>query len=192
MPTMDVLKEAVYDGLIEKTLSDTIVTLSEKGKDAKLKRLKVSGLSADAVVLRLDKTHLDTIFKGGRGQCKRCDYVIFSEHNQQPYVVFVEMKSTSLSEHHYVQQFKGAECLVDFMDSVMSRFYEENGLLAKRKKRFVVVYKLPIGKTPTRPEKAVRNSSPEDALTYALDYAEGDVPCAELREFIEELGEFRA
>jgi hypothetical protein len=71
------------------------------------------------------------------------------------------MKNREHNTTEIVQQFKGAECLVDYIDSVLQRFYGVKSL-QKYNKRFVLFYKVPIPKTTTRPKKVLgRNDVPE-------------------------------
>ena len=164
MPELDILREVLNNGLFMGFENDSIL-LSESGSDARLRQVKILGLDADCLVLKMDKIQIQGFFKGG-GPNKRCDYLILTEHGDKKYAIFIEMKST-FKEPEIIRQFKGSECLIDYCKSVLTRFHGKSQLLAKYKKHFVIFYKTSINKTGTRPRKFKKNNAPEKAIKYA-------------------------
>jgi len=169
MTDLQILRDVLNDGLfiqLEPDGQEYTVKLVEKDPSAKLKKVILEGLHANTVILKIDKTNTQKVFKAGRGQLKRCDYLIFTKINNRRYAFFIELKSRNKDE--YIKQFKGAECIVDYCDSVLNRFYNKTGLLAQFEKRFVLFYKTSIDKRPTRPSPPVmKNDSPEKSYKYS-------------------------
>jgi len=164
MSSLDVLeREVLHSGLVTAPSGDA-VRLREPKSPMKEVVVKVENPDR-TLVLRIDKAKVNGLFQRGRGQLKRCDYVIFTEIGGQRYLVFAEMKNKEDDGEEIVRQFKGAECLLDYVDSVLRRFYEESSLLREYEKRFVLFYKTSIRKGPTRPrKKAGKNRKPEQYL----------------------------
>jgi len=160
MSPIDVLEqEVLHTGVVARP-SDNEVRLYEPNSPLKEVFLRIEN-SGKTLLLRIDKVKVTGLYQRGEGQLKRCDYVIFTEIGKQKYLVFIEMKHKDCDNNKIIQQFRGAECLVDYIDSVLHRFYGVKSL-QEYKKRFVLFYKVPIPKQPTRPKKAQgKNDAPE-------------------------------
>lgn len=143
-----------------------LARLKESGRDAKLKRVDIYDIPIDSVLLKIDKSKPPiTLFKTGKGQRKRCDYILFTEMNGVKYMLFIELKSKKVKKH--LKQFKGSECIIDYCDATLNRFYNQNNLLQTYEKRFVLFYKFSINKKKTRPQKpTIKNDTPEKAYRY--------------------------
>lgn len=146
----------------------TFVRLKETGVDAKLKQIDIYDIHQDSIVLKLDQVDQpSTLFKGEKGERQRCDYVLVTIYNNNPFVVFIEIKSKVAKNAEITRQFKGAECLMDYCNSALNRFHDQHNVMLACEKRFVVFYKPSIAKRRTRPvNPCPANKSPESPLKY--------------------------
>jgi len=160
MSPIDVLEQKVlHTGIVER-LSGNKVRLCERDSPMREVLLKVEN-PRKTLLLRIDEVQIKKLYQKGKGQLKRCDYVIFTEVKGRKYLVFAEMKHKDRDNEKIIQQFRGAECLVDYIDSVLKRFYGVKSL-KEYEKHFVLFYRVPIPKEATRPKKAQgKNDVPE-------------------------------
>lgn len=142
--------------------------LHETGADAKLKQVDIFDVPENSVLLHLEQYEQPkSLFKGKKGERKRCDYVLVTAIGNRPLLLFIEMKSAKLETSELVRQFKGAECIMDYCDAALTRFHDQDRVLARCAKRFVIFYRPRLSKTRTRPVFPSKdNDSPEKALRY--------------------------
>lgn len=169
--SLEILRELLVPDMLGEIVSEgdaRYARLQELSPDAKLKRVDIKGVPAGSLLLKLDSYEPPvSLFRGDRGQRKRCDYVLFTVLDGSGYALFIELKSATLKRAQYIAQFKGAECAIDYCHAVLKRFYSHDRLLSSFSKRFVVFYKPRLAKKPTRPGPAAGNISPEKALLYS-------------------------
>lgn len=153
-------------GLIHERDGHVYARLKETDKQSTLKQVDISHIPKGSLLIKLDKCDQPKkLFKGKGGECKRCDYVLITAIGKQPFLIFIEMKSKRISKKEVILQFKSAECIIDYCDAVLERFYETKKCFQKYNKRFVVLYMASSQKTPTR-KNTVINDTPEKALYY--------------------------
>ena len=170
--------------------------LHEKNQDAILKDVYIDNVSLDGITVKAD-CHAESFFKKNYGN-KRCDYIILSEVKNKRIALFLDMKSSSLSNADviecyphdlgkgfpsYVAQLRSSSCFFDFLHSVLNDFCSCDELknYPKRTSRFFVVLhskkiagmindsnQLIFPIPPTRPSC---NNTPETALVL---YAENE------------------
>lgn len=143
--------------------------LKERGADAKMKTVRIFDVPDNSILVNLDRyDQPKTLFKNDRGQRKRCDYVLLTTFNNQLYMLFIEMKSSTAPKLEIQRQFKGAECVMDYCNAALNRFHDQNNLLNSFRKRFVVFYKpRSIAKRTTRPQCTTQlNDRPDRAFKY--------------------------
>jgi|Deesub1362A_J573_1020465.scaffolds.fasta_scaffold01209_6 hypothetical protein len=170
MSPLDVLEQEVLHSGLVVGMSGNAVRLREPNSPLKEVVVQVENLER-TLALRIDKAKINGLFQKGRGQLKRCDYVIFTEVEGQKYIIFIEMKHKDSNDEEIVQQFLGAECLVEYVDSILTRFYDykKNSLLNQYEERFVLFYKISIHKKTTRPKKKRgKNRKPKQYLRKAV------------------------
>jgi len=168
MEGLDILKIALHDGLfvgIGKTDGKAEVKLIEKDKGAKLREVTLTNLPIESIVLKLDKTPIHRVFKG-KGPNKRCDYLILTKLIDKDIALFIEMKSTNYDEDDCLAKFKGTECLMNYCNSVLYKFYNKKNVISKFDNRFVIFYKTSINKHLTRQKRIAKNDTPENAFLY--------------------------
>ena len=170
MADHDILKKVINDELFVDIIMEhgrNIARLKECGTEAKLKLVKVCGLPDNSVLLNLDKSkEPKSLFKAGKGQRKRCDYVLFTELDGRKIMIFIELKSGRTKRQDIIRQFKGAECIIDYCESVIKRFYNHIDLFVMYEKRFVIFHKAPsMAQRTTRLTPAIyKNNKPESFL----------------------------
>ncbi len=167
--SLEALRELLVDDIIGDIIHEhgiCSVRLREKGSDAKLKQVDLLGIPENSVLIKLDAYEQPlSLFKGRKGERKRCDYILFTVLDGKGYALFIELKSAKLKKPEYICQFKGAECVVDYCHSALQRFHNHDRLKAFSK-RFVVFYRPRIAKLRTRSQPTIGNTSPEKALRY--------------------------
>ncbi|MDR3555651.1 MAG: hypothetical protein P4L55_12915 [Syntrophobacteraceae bacterium] len=171
MPDLSVMRELLVDEIIGSTGAEygrCFALLKEDAPESKLKTVRIFDVSPNSVLINLDKFEQPkTLLKGGRGQRQRCDYVLLSIWQGTPIMLFVEMKSGTAQDSEIQRQFKGAECIMDFCNSVLKRFHDQDDFLGRFLKRFIVFYKPRLAKQRTRPVRpSQKNDTPERAFKY--------------------------
>jgi hypothetical protein len=163
----DLLMENLF-GVISIKDGRRFARLKETGVDAKLKQVDIYDVPEGSLLINLDAYEQPkSLFKGQKGERQRCDYVLVTRIDDQPFLVFIEMKSAALKDSDISRQFKGSECVLDYCDVTLDRFHGQNGFLRQFNKRFVVFYRPRLAKQRTRLGKPPRgNDSPERALKY--------------------------
>ncbi|MGD9639596.1 MAG: hypothetical protein AB7U85_11185 [Alphaproteobacteria bacterium] len=138
--------------------------LKENSKEAELKLVKVTNIPDNSILLACDGAKTDTLFQKGNGQNMRCDYLLIS--NGVAY--FIELKTSSKSEDKYyedcIKKFKAVECIADYIDSVIERFYKKDKIFFTLEKRYILIYKEPplsINTTSMKPKEKPCNDKPE-------------------------------
>ena len=144
MAEWDILEELLVDdlfGVISNKGGHHFAMLEEKDKKSKLKRINVVDVSSDAVLINLDLyKQPSTLFKGEKGECRRCDYVLVTKFKTKSIILFIEIKSLKLSDDDVIEQFKGAECVMDYCSSTIYRFHDKRGFPDKFNKCYVCFY----------------------------------------------------
>ncbi len=155
-------------GIISEKDGRRFARLQESGMEASLKRVDICDVPDGTLILNLDKYEQPkSLFKGKQGERQRCDYVLITALENQPFLIFIELKSKTLKNSEIERQFKGAECVMDYCDAALDRFHGQNGLLRQCQKRFVVFYRPHLAKQRTRPViPSQKNDSPQRALKY--------------------------
>ncbi|OQY19079.1 MAG: hypothetical protein B6I36_05190 [Desulfobacteraceae bacterium 4572_35.1] len=154
-------------GVVGTKSGRNFVKLKESDSGAKLKNVDIFDVATDSVLVNLDRSDpSSSLFVKSEGKRKRCDYLLITEVNDEKYIFFIELKSGKISRY-IGQQFKGAECIVDYCDSTLSRFHEIDAFFKGYKKRFICFYKPLISKKPTRLFKPnPLHSRPENMWKY--------------------------
>jgi len=129
----------------------------------------LSSLPRRLVVVKADMfSSPGTVFKNTRGECKRADYVIIAEkdNNRGKFIILLEMKSgTGDSEREIQQQLSGAQCFIEYCRAIGRTFWKADNFLEGFQYRFVSIRKMGCPKQPTRvAEKSVPHDRPERML----------------------------
>lgn len=141
------------------------VVLKESGIDAKLKKLTISHLDPDALVIILEKgqtkDHRYTpMFSMATGWThhKACDAVVFLKYRGEGYVVYIELKSGTTKGCE--AQFEAAEHFIAYAFTVLG-WQKKHTPMVRHHRRVVfntaktICQTLP--KLPINPRKAVKH-----------------------------------
>ncbi|MBS0350227.1 MAG: hypothetical protein JSR33_03405 [Proteobacteria bacterium] len=138
--------------LVEPRLPDCLVT--------------IYGIPANTIAIKVDEFKLpEAIFCGSKGECKRADYIIFSEEAHKKIVLYIEMKKTKGNFTEIVQQLYGALCFVRYCEDIGQSFWKEKYFMQEYQHRFVSIGHISIAKKPTR---ITRNSNKHDTPENAM------------------------
>ncbi|MDY0378825.1 MAG: hypothetical protein RBR01_10375, partial [Desulfobacterales bacterium] len=114
-------------GTISENNGRRFARLKESGDSAKLKQVDIYDVPKGSLLLKLDKCDQPkTLFKGKQGERQRCDYILVTSMDNNPMLVFIEMKSAALKIAEIERQFKGAECVLDYCDAILTRFHGQS------------------------------------------------------------------
>jgi len=126
-----------------------LVERQNRKKPAALQKVKVEKLPQGSVWFSVDnKKEWSPYLKDTPKINKRCDYVILSKVDEVVHLIFVELKSGSVSDD-ISEKFKSTECFMDYCESICKRLFAMP-FLKTAQKRFVVFAKGAEQKTPTR------------------------------------------
>lgn len=130
----------------------------------------IRNLPADAVVIKVDAFRTpDDIFNGGKGECKRADYVIISADKKC--IIYIEMKRTKDGWSQIVKQLMGAQCFVRYCQEIGKVFWNETEFLNGYKNRFVSIGHTSIAKKKTRfTLTSDRHDTPDKAMKIDWPY----------------------
>ena len=154
MTDVDILQQMVKDA-VKQPLADAY-----KKKQVILKEpqnpnfpVTISGLPDKAIVIKADAFKSpDTVFAGTKGECKRADFVIIAESNDNKVILFIEMTVGKKTEKEIIQQLKGAKCFVAYCREIGIAFWEKDDFLDNYKYRYISIKHANISKKKTRIE----------------------------------------
>ena len=113
----------------------------------------IKGLPHNSIVIRAEdfENPLD-IFDGSKGECKRADFVIVSnDENNKRWIICIETQEMdSKLASHVVQQLKGAYCFVSYCRCIGKSFWELEEFLDGYQYRFVSITDLNFNKSKRR------------------------------------------
>jgi len=106
-----------------------------------------------------------TVFANSRGECKRADFVIIANTEQEKFIVCIEMKAGKGGEPKEIkQQLQGSQCFVAYCREIGRVFWDKKDFLEGYKYRFVSMKNIRINKKPTRINQKEIHDSPERML----------------------------
>jgi len=173
MNRLSSLKSLLVDSLFELVVPKsgwTFARLTEKDHPGGAYEIRVNGVAENSILLKMDKVpQPKCIFKGSKGERRRCDYLLFTVFNGNPIILFMELKSKRGNIAESSRQFKGALCFIDYCDSALRHFHGQLNLLGGLGKFFVVFYHMPLNKKPTNHFVSPRkpNTEPDTAFLCA-------------------------
>ncbi len=101
-------------------------------------RIEIHNIPDDAIIIDLDGSFAnDSLFKGNQGECKRADYLIFSEQRQR--IIFIEMKKSASSRKDIIKQLKGSLCVFEYLQVIAREFFHESDFLANYEQCFISI-----------------------------------------------------
>jgi len=142
--------EARVQTLIE--YDKTFVELTEPQSDDSI--VKIRDMPRDTFIIVADRfPSPDKVFTGGRGECKRADFIVISELRQC--ILYIELKKTKKENKHIAQQLTGAKCFVEYCKAIVEWFWENPSFLKNYEERYVYFRHTEkhVKKRPTRGDK---------------------------------------
>ncbi|MGD2090870.1 MAG: hypothetical protein PVH61_32150 [Candidatus Aminicenantes bacterium] len=139
------------------------VTVKENDPGASLKKVVLEGFTNEdkfmAFKLGSPKLRMSQYLNQSQEKInKGCDAVIATEINGNSYIFFCELKSDSPKPKKYEDQFLSSHAFVDYIDSLIKKFYKLS--LGKFKKIYVLfTSKKKLPKTPVYPGARKRPSA---------------------------------
>ena len=139
MPDTTVLATLFNDNAkiaIESHYGRNKVVLTEpQAQDSKI---EIRNIPDDSLVIDLDSVFSNAdLFSGSKGECKRADYLIFSEQKQK--ILFIEMKRTGAKLKDIVNQLKGSLCAFEYTQAIAREFFNEIDFLTAYELRFISI-----------------------------------------------------
>ena len=138
-------------------------------------KIIIGQIPKNAVLIKCDEFEAPTrIFKGGNGECKRCDYIFLFPYQNNKYALFIEMKRGNPSNKNaIIQQLIGGRCFLDYCDSILKHFHKIKKPLNDYKSRYVCFTRTQIDKKPIkqrrRKARLTTHMSPEKFLKISSE-----------------------
>ena len=121
---------------------DNKITLSEPSQPES--QVSICNLPDDAVCVKADMIDLRHFFADtSKGECKRADYLIFSEERKR--ILVIEMKKRKDAWKVICQQLHGAYCLAMYCLEVGRTFWQARGALSDYQPCFVSISHTVVG-----------------------------------------------
>jgi hypothetical protein len=128
-------------------------------------KLKISGIPSDSIVIKADLFPApDRIFNGNKSECKRADYAIITQKNNNHYVLYIELKSSTEAHSEIESQLKGARCLIGYCAEIAEHFWGEKNILRSCSHRYACFTRVNLRKRKTRIDHQGRNDTPASML----------------------------
>lgn len=129
----------------------------------------IYGLPDDdqTIVIKADAfTAPKGIFADSKCECKRADFVIIADTDEEKVIICIEMKSGKGGlEREIIQQLKGAQCFVAYCREIGHSFWDHQNFLKDYVYRFISIRNISISKRPTRPSGGtITHDRPERML----------------------------
>lgn len=133
-----------------------------KESQAQDSKIEIRNIPNDAVVIDLDSAFSnDKLFSGSNCECKRADYIIFSEQRKK--VLFIEMKRTGAKLNDIINQLKGSLCAFEYTQSIAREFFHEIDFLEAYEQRFISINHTGMANRKTAIEKVSGKHNRPDA-----------------------------
>ena len=134
--------------------SSNEVTLTEN-IDNNSYSIKIKGLPKETFILKADEfPALLNFFKGLQGECKRADYIVFTNIKNKKIAIFLELKSGNPDNKDIINQLKGAFCLYKYLQKIGQIFWGYTDFLMDYEMKFAVIKEIPqktkLNKKPTK------------------------------------------
>ena len=167
------------------------VALTESGPEAKLKKVIVSDVPENTILLNLHKysnlnigMRMKEIINDECGVFKCCDYLMISAENGKLHLIYIEMKSKKIERGEIIKQFKGASCFIGYCNAIIEYFYDTHSQKAfSIDTSYALLSWRNLNKTPTtkkhsyRKNKYRKSLSPEEYIHRTVGSNDsGNVP----------------
>ena len=168
MPDLDILRDLLADEALVSASDDqygnrTLVLEDPEAAYA----MTIRAVPDDVLAIRADAFPAP-MFRGGRGERKRADFVVVASTARKAWLVYIELKGGKKRASEIRQQLMGAKCLLAYCRSVGQVFWQQAGFLDESRycQRFVSITCISMNKKPTRQRRrpARVHDTPENML----------------------------
>lgn len=176
--------DSVYDSadlnILDRLIQDRAkVPLTQKYNKFQVILTETHGINYQVAIIQVPKNTLvikgdefptpKYFFQGNQGECKRADYILISDDNQQTnqrkFIIIIEMKAGKAIEKEVIQQLKGAECLIAYCQKIGQLFWDSPNFLTGYEYRFISLKNINIPKRSTREKPSSQKCDrPENML----------------------------
>lgn len=126
-------------------------------------RCKVTNIPLDTLVIKCDSFPCtDSFFNSNDKECKRADYILISAVNKVISIIELKNSKESASNTDITAQLKGARCIVEYCDSIISQFLNVKDGLSGYSYKFYK-YHNQVRKRAFHNKTHLSNSKPENA-----------------------------
>ncbi|MBD2139603.1 hypothetical protein H6F32_19045 [Anabaena sp. FACHB-1237] len=121
-----------------------------------------------------------TVFQGGKGECKRADFIIIADTPTEKIIICIEMKKSKGNLKTVISQLNGAKCFISYCQEIGRIFWHQHNFLEGYQYRFVSIAYIPVSKTKTRLNQGKKDfkevhDSPEKMLKiFSTNYIQFD------------------
>lgn len=162
----------ILSRLLSKTALETLsksydkfnVTLKEDHHDSQTEVI-IFNVPEDCFVIKIDDSFItpDSLFNCKNNECKRADYAIICPKEQC--ILFIELKRGKIVLREVVDQLKGADCVLSYIQQIGMSFWKEKSFLRNYKKRFIAIGNIKMHKKPIKGSRSTLvHDTPEKAL----------------------------
>ncbi len=163
---LEILRELVKDTACvfadEGSGDKTTFTLKEPGSGGSGYNFEICGVPTETIAINVDDNFPAPaeIFKCGRGECKRADFVLITITPNKKLIIYIELKKGTPKRKEVVQQLKGARCFMAYCRAVGREFWGQASFLQNREyeERFVGVVNIGLNKRPVRPPEPSKST----------------------------------
>jgi len=141
------------------------LALTESDPEAKLKRITISNVPENTVLLNLQEysklnigASLGKIIRDDSGIFKCCDYLLISADSAELDFIYIELKSKKIDRHEIIKQFNGASCFMEYCKGVVEYFFDAP--ITKPvsiRTSYALLSWTSLNKTPTSPSRTKKN-----------------------------------
>lgn len=122
------------------SITENLLILSEKAKNASLNQVGIKGLPATSFAIKMDSVRITGLFTDQLKHNKHCDYLIVTPRE----LIFIEMKSKGSTnqleklDRNVKQKFQSDICITEYMKEVVVNLAECRDVFSGKKSYFVL------------------------------------------------------
>lgn len=169
---LDILRELIRDDArapVKNNNGKATITLEESGRGRQDYSINIVGAPSKTIAIALDKNFPapEKIFNGGKGECKRADFVLITITENKKWIIYIEMKKSRPDDWKKVEgQLKGAQCFIAYCRSIGREFWDSQNFLENRnyKERFVGITNISVNKQRIGQRRPRLHDRPSDML----------------------------
>lgn len=162
--TLKIIKGLLQASKLQDCQNATL-TIEEKNSKASLKSVHIVSVGAEAFSIKYDECGFPgtAMFAPHDSLHRACDAIAFCLVEGDPHILCCELKSSEPTRHEVAEQFRNAQCFLDYLDSVLGRYHHCS--IKDWSRRYFVFHGQPGQPVPKRPTREdINNISPERAL----------------------------